>query len=63
MPGLVVDILVAEGDDLEKGHNLLILEAMKMENIIKIPNAGKVKSINIQKGQAVEKGQILIELD
>lgn len=62
MPGLVVNILVAEGDTIAKGDALLVLEAMKMENIIKSPGEGVIKKININKGQAVEKNQILIEI-
>lgn len=63
MPGLVLDIKIAVGDEINEGDALLVLEAMKMENVLKSPGQGKVKSINIQKGQAVEKGQILIEVE
>ncbi len=63
MPGLVLDILVKEGDAFEKGTPLLILEAMKMENIIKATGDGVVKSIGVSKSDAVEKGQILLELE
>jgi biotin carboxyl carrier protein len=62
MPGLVLNILVAEGDTITKGDALLVLEAMKMENIIKSPGEGVVKKINVNKGQAVEKNQVLIEI-
>lgn len=62
MPGLVLDILVKEGDEFEKGTPLLILEAMKMENIIKATGEGTVKTVMVDKGQAVEKGQILLDL-
>jgi biotin carboxyl carrier protein len=62
MPGLVINVLVAEGDTITKGDALLVLEAMKMENIIKSPGEGVVKKININKGQAVEKNQVLIEI-
>ncbi|MGB0402504.1 MAG: acetyl-CoA carboxylase biotin carboxyl carrier protein subunit [Salibacteraceae bacterium] len=60
MPGLVLEILVKPGQEVEKGDSLLVLEAMKMENNIKCPADGVVKSIEIEKGQAVEKGQDLI---
>lgn len=63
MPGLVLDILVEPGKVFEKGDALLILEAMKMENIIKATGDGIVKSIEVGKGDAVEKGQILLELE
>ena len=60
MPGLVLDIRVAEGETIKKGAPLLVLEAMKMENIIKSPTDGIVKKINVKKGVAVEKNQVLI---
>ncbi len=63
MPGLVLDILVKPGDSINEGDNLLILEAMKMENIIKSPGDVIIKSINISKGEAVEKAQVLIEFE
>jgi len=63
MPGLVLDIMVNEGDELEEGDNIMILEAMKMENVIKAPNALTIKKILIKKGEAVDKNQILIDLD
>ncbi|HOY41834.1 MAG TPA: biotin/lipoyl-binding protein [Chitinophagales bacterium] len=63
MPGLVLDILVEAGQSVKKGDNLLILEAMKMENIIKASGNGVVKNININKKDAVEKNQLLIEME
>jgi len=60
MPGLILDVVVAEGDEVKKGDKLLVLEAMKMENIIKSPGDGKVKSINVSKGESVDSGQKLI---
>ena len=60
MPGLVLDIRVVEGDAVKKGDPILVLEAMKMENIIKSPTDGIVKKINVKKGVAVEKSQVLI---
>lgn len=61
MPGLVLSIAVAEGQSVKKGDALLILEAMKMENVIKAAHDAVVKKINVQKGVAVEKNQILVE--
>lgn len=61
MPGLVLNIAVAEGDTVKKGDALLVLEAMKMENNIKSPTDGIIKKINIKKGVAVEKNQVLIQ--
>jgi biotin carboxyl carrier protein len=60
MPGLVLDIRVSEGDEVKKGDPILVLEAMKMENIIKSPTDGIIKKINVKKGIAVEKNQVLI---
>lgn len=61
MPGLIFDVKVNEGDVVKKGDALLVLEAMKMENILKSPGDGTVKSIKIKKGQSVEKNQVLIQ--
>ena len=63
MPGLILDILVEEGQSVEKGTSLLILEAMKMENVIKATGEATVKKVEVVKGSAVDKGQILIELE
>src|ERR1035437_3214637 len=60
MPGLVLDVRVSEGDTVKKGDPILVLEAMKMENIIKSPTDGVIKKINVKKGLAVEKNQVLI---
>ena len=62
MPGLVLDILAKEGDQVEEGQSIAILEAMKMENIIKTEGAGIIESIAIKKGDKVEKGQLLISI-
>jgi biotin carboxyl carrier protein len=61
MPGMVLNILVADGAEVKKGDALIVLEAMKMENILKSPADAKVKSVSVKKGMAVEKNQILIE--
>ena len=60
MPGLVLKVFVNEGTEVKKGDNLFILEAMKMENIIKSPGDVIVRSIKIKPGDKVEKGQVLI---
>jgi biotin carboxyl carrier protein len=62
MPGLILQILVTEGQAIKKGDALLILEAMKMENIIKSPGEGVVKHIKVQQGAPVDKNQTMIEL-
>jgi biotin carboxyl carrier protein len=61
MPGLIVDLRVKPGDKVKPGDALLILEAMKMENMIKASAESTVKSVKVVKGDSVEKNQILIE--
>ena len=62
MPGLVLEIVVSEGQDMKEGETILILQAMKMENSIVIQNSATIKRIMVAAGQPVEKGQLLIEL-
>ncbi len=61
MPGMVLNILVEEGQTIKKGDALIVLEAMKMENILKSPTDGVIKKIAAIKGTAVEKNQLLIQ--
>ncbi len=63
MPGLVLRIIVAIGDEVKKGDALLVLEAMKMENVIKAAGDGVVKKITAIEKTAVEKGAVLIEFE
>lgn len=63
MPGLIIDILVKPGQAVQKGDQLLILEAMKMENVIKAEGEGVVKEVFFTKGVAVDKGQVIIEME
>lgn len=63
MPGLVLDLKIKVGDTINEGDTILVLEAMKMENMLKSPGTGVVKSINVNQGEAVEKGQVLIEME
>ncbi len=60
MPGLLIDVKVTEGQEVKKGDTLLILEAMKMENVLKAPTDALIKQIKVQKGENVEKNQVLI---
>lgn len=60
MPGLVLNIVVKEGQEIKKGENLLILEAMKMENILKSPSDGIIQKIAVNIGDKVEKNQVLV---
>ena len=63
MPGLILDVFVNIGDEVKTGDKLLVLEAMKMENIIKSPGDGRIKSIIISKGESVDSGQKLIHFE
>lgn len=63
MPGLVVTVFVEIGQQVNDGDKLLSLEAMKMENILKSPGDGIVKSITVMKGSTVDKNQVLINFE
>lgn len=63
MPGLVLDVLVGEGDVVDKGQTLVLLSAMKMELRIAAPVDGRVRSVNCVAGQVVERGQMLVEIE
>ncbi len=61
MPGKVLSINVVEGQEVKKGDAILILEAMKMENILKSPCDGTIKKIAVSQQTVVEKNQLLIQ--
>lgn len=61
MPGLIVDVRVVPGQTVEKGDPLLVLEAMKMENILKSPGAGTIAAVKVQLRDNVTKGQVLVQ--
>jgi biotin carboxyl carrier protein len=63
MPGMILKILVEPGQQVNKGDALLILEAMKMENVLKASSNATIKSIKVEEKTAVEKGAILIEME
>ena len=63
MPGLILEISVEVGQTVKENDPLLILEAMKMENSFLSPRDGVIKSISVVKGNAVDKGQLLIEFE
>jgi biotin carboxyl carrier protein len=62
MPGRVVKVLVAPGDEVEAGQGLLVLEAMKMENEVRAPGAGKVAQVHVTAGVAVEGNATLVTM-
>lgn len=62
MPGTILDIKVGQGDAVEEGQVLLILEAMKMENEIVAPRAGKIAVVNVTSGASVNAGDPLVSL-
>lgn len=61
MPGLVLTVFIEDGATVQKGDSLFILEAMKMENIIKSPVDAVVKTIKVKPGDKLEKGQVLLQ--
>lgn len=63
MPGMIIQVSAAEGVEIKKGDVILILEAMKMENVIKSPRDGKIKKVHIELKQTVEKNQLLVEFE
>ena len=63
MPGLVLRIIAQEGDTVKKGDALLVLEAMKMENVIKAEGEGTIKRIAVAPKQVVEKNTLLVEME
>jgi acetyl/propionyl-CoA carboxylase alpha subunit len=63
MPGLVVAILAGEGELVERGQTLVLLEAMKMELRVTAPYTGRVRRVNCAPGQVVERGQMLVEME
>ncbi|WP_128547861.1 acetyl-CoA carboxylase biotin carboxyl carrier protein subunit [Larkinella soli] len=61
MPGLILSVSIQPGDVVRKGDSVLILEAMKMENVIKAPGDGTVRAVRVGNGDRVEKNQVLVE--
>ena len=63
MPGKIIRVLIAEGDQVAEGDVVCILEAMKMENELKAPKTGTIRVLHIQSGQEVEMGAVLAEIE
>ncbi len=63
MPGIILSITAKEGDEVNAGDGILVLEAMKMENEIHAPRAGKIKKIHVSEGAEVQSGTPLVEFE
>ena len=63
MPGLIVKITVAEGDEVQEGQALATVEAMKMENILKAERNGRVKKINAVAGASLKVDDVIMEFE
>ena len=63
MPGLIVRIDVAVGDVVQAGQGAIVMEAMKMENELRVQTGAKVSAVHVRVGQAVEKGTILVQFE
>ncbi|MCP4213272.1 MAG: biotin/lipoyl-binding protein [bacterium] len=63
LPGLILDIMVKENDTVKAGQNLLVMEAMKMENQVQAPHDGTIKKIFVNKGDSVAEEDPLVEID
>ena len=62
MPGAVLEVLVAEGDRVERNQTVALMESMKMELVITAPRAGVVRRVSVEPGQQVDRGMRLLEL-
>lgn len=63
MPGDVIDVRVKEGDQVEKGHSLIVISAMKMEVIVQAPVSGKITNLHVSRGMKVEGDDLLLIID
>lgn len=63
MPGKIVRVMVAPGEDVAQGQGLVVMEAMKMENELRSPRAGRVRESPVREGQAVEMGALLVVVE
>lgn len=63
IPGTIIKVFVKEGQKVKRGDNLLILEAMKMQNRIKSPRPGFIKTIKVKTGEKIARGILMMELE
>ncbi len=62
IPGTVIEVLVRQGDHVNEGDDIVILDAMKMKNRLKSHVSGKVEAVNVKPGDRVSKGMVLVEI-
>lgn len=62
IPGLVVEVKVREGQEVEEGQGLVVIEAMKMENEVRAPCSGVVEQVGVRPGEEIQKGQVLCRI-
>jgi biotin carboxyl carrier protein len=63
MPGRIVRVLVAPGDEVAAGQGVIVVEAMKMENELRAPKAGRVKDVSVSPGTSVDAGKVLVVIE
>lgn len=63
IPGTIIDVFVKEGDKVEAGDPLVILEAMKMRNVITSDATGTVAKVNVEKGEKIPKGYMIVKMN
>lgn len=63
IPGVIQEILVKKGQAVQKNQSIIILEAMKMKNVIVASRDGKIKTVHVQTGTMVPKGELLLEFE
>ncbi len=62
IPGTIIDVLVKNGESLKEGDPILILEAMKMHNVVQMPFDGKIVKINVKAGEVIPKRHLMLEI-
>lgn len=62
LPGLILEVMVKEGDTVKAGQNIMVMEAMKMENQVQAPHDGTVSKVVVQKGNSVAEGDLLADI-
>ena len=63
MPGMLIKVDVFEGEEVQEGQTLCVVEAMKMENVLRADKKGVIKKINIEAGQSLAVDEVIIEFE